>query len=167
MRSFLVPRRRALLFLLSWVVGILAGLLTAAGADESCLSVMRLAASCRVSVVLLFLTAFAPFLITAFAVSIHQYPVLLVLCFVRSFGFGCCAWLTVRAFGSAAWLIQPMLQFSDGILMAGYVLYGLWVCGHWASSPERPALVCMLLCAAVTVFDYLAVAPFLASLLAS
>lgn len=167
MRSFLVPRRRVIFFLCAWVVGVLAGILAATGMDDSSLSVMRLAAGSRVSIVSLFLTASVPFLITAVAVSIHQYPVLLAICFARSFCFGCCAWLGVRAFGSAAWLIQPMLQFSDGILMAVFLLLGLWLCSHEDANAKRPVICCILFTGAVTLFDYLAVAPFLASLLES
>ena len=167
MRSFLVSRPRELLFLSAWIVGISAGMLTAIGIDDSILPVMRLAASCRVSIVVLFLMASIPFLITAFAVFIHQYPILLIICFVRSYGFGCLAWLIVRSFGSAAWLMQPMIQFSDGILLVVYVLYGLWHCSHWERNPKRPVLVCMFITAVVTIIDYLAVSPFLVSLLVS
>ena len=167
MRSFLVSRQRVFGFLCFWIVGILAGTLAAAGTDDSVLSLMRRAAMCRVSIVGLFLTAVLPFLIAAYAVSIHKDPLLFVFCALRGFGFGYCAWLIVRAFGPAAWLVQPMLQFSDNILMAVYCFFGLWFCSGRGGNLKRWLIACILLTAAVTVFDYLAVSPFLAMLLES
>lgn len=166
MRSLLVSRQRVLCFLGFWIVGILAGMLAAAaGADESVLSLMRRAASCRVSIVALFLTAVLPFLIAAYAVMIHKDLLLFASSTLRGFGFGCCAWLVVRAFGSAAWLVQPMLQFTDNILMAVYCFFGFWFCSGRGGSLKRWVIGCIILTAAVTVFDYLAVSPFLVTLL--
>jgi hypothetical protein len=160
-----MPGRRLMFFLLSCILGLFAGIFIAARIDPSLLVVVRRASSCRVSTVGSFLTAMLTFLIAAYAVLIHNDLLLCLISFLRGFGFGCLAWLSVRAFGTAAWLVQPLLQFSDGFVLLTYILFGIWVCRRKEQKLHWAVVLCIVIAAAVSAYDYLAVSPFLASLL--
>lgn len=149
-----------------WMVGLLLGILTAAVADSSVLPLMRLSVSTRVSIVSLFASAALPFLIAAYAVMIHNFRFLFALVFCRCFFFGFWLWLGVAAFGSAAWLVQPMLHFTDWLSLPALCLFCLRRCGgvgRW----ERDLTVCMIMTAVAAVVDFIAVSPYLAALFES
>ena len=151
-------------FLCCWIVGLLLGIFFAAETGFA-VSMMRRAASCRVSIVLLFVGGALPFLIAAYAVMIERYFILFSLVLLRCFCFGYCAWTAVLSFGSAGWLVQPMLQFTDSILLAVLCFFSLRWSGGYDRHLKRDLTFCIALTAAVAVIDFSAVSPFLASLL--
>lgn len=147
-----------------WLLGLLCGTLFAVGADDSLASLMRAAASNRVSIVVLLTTAFLPFLITAYAVSINRYAIGSCLALLKGFAYSFCGCVIVRAFGSAAWLVQPMLQFTDMVTSILLCWFGIR-CFTRQCSLRRDLAVCILISAAAVVIDYLLVSPFLAALM--
>ena len=140
-----------------------AGILSAAATDESILSLMRLASSGPVSIVFLLLACVLPFLIAACAVSIEQWNILLLTVFLRFSYWGLGAGFCIRCFGSAAWLVQPMLQFTDNVALVLFCLY-CFSREERRKSVFRFALIGMAL---AVIADYCIVSPFLASLLSS
>ncbi len=151
-------------FPIIWIVGTFWGIFLAAGADQATVSMMRLSALSRVSIVWLFATAVLPFLIAAVAVLIQQSRLLYTICFVRCCLYGFFLWLTVLSFGSAAWLVQPMLQFTDNVSI---FLLCLW-CLHQFRIPSHGLRVLLVFCivsVSAAILDYLVVSPYLAMLL--
>ena len=146
------------------LLGLILGIGLAALTDLSVLAPMRPFFSARVSIVWLSVFAAFPFLIAAFAVLIKRFDLLYLLFLIRCFGYGFTAWSILRLYGSAAWLVQPMLQFSDGIGLA--VLAGVsirWCHGHrdrwfWDLS------FCLILVFLAVILDDRFVSPILAVL---
>lgn len=150
-------------FFVCWISGLAAGALFAVGADPSLLSLVRRAASCRVSTVVLLLTAIFPFLITAYAVYINRFSLLFLVAVLKSFTFSFLAGVIFRSFGSAGWLIQPMLQFSDTVLCSLYCWFCIRSCrdpGKW----KRDLIICVIFAAVTVIVDSLLVSAFLRTL---
>ncbi len=157
-------KRSVITLVLSWCGGLLAGTLFAAGADESLLSLMRRALSCRVSIVLLFLAAVLPFLITAYAVCINKYLILYAACFLKGLVFSYCAFLIFRAMGDSGWLLQPMFQFTDSVMCTVFCWFSLRCCTIGERLLKRDLMVCIFISALVVIIDFLLVSPFLGTL---
>ena len=119
-----IGHSKSLCVLLSWMLGLLFGTLIAAKIDPISFSLMRRTASSQVSIVDLFIAAAFPFLIAAYAVYINRPKVLLAVCFCKAFGFSFCAFLIIASFGTAGWLVQPLLQFTDIFLIPVFC----WFC---------------------------------------
>lgn len=106
-------RRIYLLFLaVSAVSGLRSGIYFAAK-SELLPSLMRIAVGCNVSIVGLIIVAYVPFLCCVCAISASQPWLIYLICFFRLFLHGGCATGIDLAFGSAGWLIQLLLQFTD------------------------------------------------------
>lgn len=149
----------------SWVLGILLGTLSAVNADDSLLAMMRRAADSQVSIVTLLLSAVLPFLIAAYAVFINRYAIFYAVCAGKAFAFSYCAAVIFRAFGSAGWLVQPLLQFSDTVLSILFCWFCFRRCGGDRFDGKADLAVCMIISAAVVVIDSLLVSSFLGTLI--
>ena len=165
MSSFLgAARARYSGFILSWITGLLAGTIFASQVNFNTLSLMRMVPRHSVSIVLLILVAVIPFLIAAYAVSIRKIAALFVLSFVIAATYGSVGMMVNLAFGSASWLVLPMLLFSRIIhhcLYCWFVLRCMVLTMHLGTV----LLLCVLACAIVVVIDATFVSPFLASLM--
>lgn len=148
-----------------WCLGLLTGGLLISRESELVLSWMRLAACGRVSIVGLLLGNLLPFLFSFVFLSLSMPRLLYAVCFFRALLFGFCAAGIGAGFGSAGWLVQCFLFFSDFLTMPG--LFWCWIriftrkSGDW----RRDLLVGSLAAAGVGIVDYLLVAPYLARLL--
>ena len=148
-------------FLICGLWGLTAGILSAAATDDSLLSLMRQASQRPVSIVLLLWIAVLPFLIAAYAVSIKQWNILFAAVFLRFFGWSFCAAGCLRCFGTATWLIQPMLQFTDNLSLILFCLF----C-HTQKRKRRRVIIPVIIGTTLTVIvDICIVSPFLASVL--
>lgn len=121
---------------------------------------MRLASG-PVSIVVRLLAVLLPFLISAYAVSIKQWNILLITVFLRFFTWGYFAGMCIRFFGSAAWLVQPMLQFTDNGSLILFTLY----CFRGETVSSRVFWFLVIAAAFIVITDYSIVMPILASLL--
>ena len=158
-KSFIFGRRYPA-YSFGGLLGLITGVLSAAATSDTLLSLMRQTAYGPVSIVLLLPVSVLPFLIAAYAVSIDQWNILCLTAFFRFFGWGYCAFGCVLAFGSAAWLIQPMLQFTDNLSL---ILFCFFVSSR---QRNRVHMIFLLMGIAVTVIlDSCFVSPYLASLL--
>ena len=158
-------RCKMLWVLLCWVVGLLLGTVIAARIDPSSFSLMRRTASSQVSIVDRFIAAAFPFLIAAYAVYMNRPKLLLAVCFCKAFCFSFCAFIIIASFGTAGWLVQPLLQFTDICIIPVFC----WFCVRNVSgkrkSWKKDALVCLIFAAITATADYWIVAPFLAKLI--
>lgn len=165
LRTGTLQHRAVAGFAVSWCAGLISGTLFAVGADSSLLSLMRLALSCRVSIVLLFLAALFPFLITAYAVCINRFSLLFAAAFVKALAFSYCGALVYRAVGDAGWLLQPMFQFTDTVVCVAYCWFCLRVCMHPVHSVRGELMICVTMAAIAVITDFILVSPFLGTLI--
>lgn len=153
------------LLALFWGAGLLLGVGLACQAGDSIFSLMRIAASRRVSIVGLFSSILLPFLLSAAAVYLHGASLLLPVSFLKAFSFGFCAVTVMKAFGSAGWLVCRLLLFSDCCLMP--VLFWFWLrhIRGGRRSVKMDMRLCAILIAAVGSIDYFLISPFLMSII--
>ena len=147
------------------VCGILLGQYYASCCDQTYYLLMRMAPSCRVSIVGLLSVTFLPFLISAFAVCFSHPELMLPICFCKGFLFSCCAFVVASVFGSAGWLISFMLQFSDACTLPLLCLFWIRHLSGGNDSISTDILLCAALVLIVGVFDYCVISPYLVTLL--
>ena len=148
-----------------WVLGLFLGVAYAYRADRSYFLLMRMAASGCVSIVGLFFVLFFPLLLSAFAVYFHHHQWLFPICFMKSFLFASCSCAISVAFGSAAWLVRFLLQFSD--FCAVPFLY--WFCLRnvkgYNDHSGTDFLICFVAIGLFGVIDFCMISPYLVGLI--
>ncbi len=160
MRNSFCVQTKFWAFLGCWILGLLLGILAAAQADLSVVSLMRPGVFCRVSIMLLLLWCVLPLWFTAWSVTIDKLEILYILVFCRCFYFSFFLWLEVRALGSASWLILPLSRFSDWLSLGAFCWLTISCLEGRKAAFWIPLLITVL---AVTV-DFFLVSPFLAGL---
>ncbi len=152
--------------LVTWTVGLLFGVLFSRNRDPTLASLMRQAASCRMSIVGI-LCCFLPFLLAAHAAYIGRPFLLLLVCSCKSFSFSFVAAALFRAFGTAGWLIWPMVHFTQLLTLPVFC----WFCLRWYAQKMdgifRNLGVCIGICAFIAGMDYFVVSPFVAGILSN
>ena len=162
---YIADRNRSLLMLaFSCASGLFLGLFLASFSDASFFSLMRMAVSCRVSIVGLFAVSYLPFLISAFAVFIRKPRLLYAVMFIKMLLIAFCGLSCLAAYPSAGWLVRILLQFSDLLLVPVLCWFSLrHVCG--AGNLKRDFSFCTALFVFVCSLDYCVVSPFLVMLI--
>lgn len=122
-----------LFFAACWAAGLALGAAAGLAACETYLLLMRRAALSPVSIVCRFLVPLLPFLIAAFADLFSKPRVLPALAGLKAFFFSLSACACYRSFGSAAWLVFPMLRFADVLLLPVFCLLCLNILEHGAA----------------------------------
>lgn len=150
---------------LSWITGLIVGTVIAAGTDISALSLMRQAVFGQVSIVNLFAAAAFPFLLAAYAVFIDRPKLLLPICGIKALCFAFCAYMTAASFGTAGWLVQPLVQFMDLCLIPVLCWFCIRHISGSLNSLKKDILVCATAVAAAVCMNYFVVSPFLAKLI--
>lgn len=148
-----------------WILGLIAGMLVAAGAGDSFSLMMRGVGFSAVSIPGLLLVTALPFLLTALAVFLSQPWMLLLLVFVKAFSFSFCASGIMAVYGSASWLVRFLLMFADGCTLP--LLMWLWLRHGDLSGKQvsRDLAVCTAAALALGLLEICAVSPFAAMLL--
>lgn len=109
----------------SFTSGLVCGSLTYLLAGESLIPLMRSALYAPVSIVgPLFVSVF-PILLSAYAVFLSNFVLLLPLCFVKAFLFSFASIGISQAFASAGWLIRSLLLFGSWTSLP--ILYWYWL----------------------------------------
>ena len=152
--------RKLLQLHLVWVTGLLCGGLFTLLADIPA-SLMRMPG--HLSIVGLLLIPLFPFLISASAVYLSCPRLIHVVCFFKAFCFCACAVMIRAACGSAGWLVQALLLFTDGLTTP--VLYWFWLRCLEGSDAVRSAMGCLGLFAVTAAVDLKWIAPFLNQIL--
>ena len=149
----------------SWVAGLFLGTAYGCRVDHSFLLLMRIAISSHTSIVGLARLLYIPLLLAALAVCFHYPQWLITVCFSKAFLFAACSASLYAAFGSAAWLIRIMLQFSDTCTLP--FLY--WFCMRNISDLHEKfrfdLLVCLVAATILGLFDFCVISPFLVKLI--
>lgn len=144
-----------------WMFGLLLGSLFAAGLDDSFLSLMRRFFAFPVSIVIHLILAVLPFLICTYAFMIRRHEIIFAVLFCKAFSFSFLAYSAFMTFGSAGWLMQPMLQFPDLLLMPTLI----WFCLRNTRSFMRDHFICLGAAVVAVLIHYFAVLPFVAELI--
>ena len=148
-----------------WIAGLLLGTAYGNRADQASILLMRVAASCHMSIVGLFLILCFPLLFSAFAVYIHRPHWLVVISFFKAFLFASCSAILGTVFSTAGWLVRALLQFSDICTLPLFY----WFCTRNIAGQKATTWIDLLIClAAITVlgiFDFCVISPFLVKLI--
>ena len=165
--EFFCARRKRNLWVLAsvWVLGLGSGIWAFAYAGSSLLPLMRSTLSGTVSIVSLLCVTGLPFLFSAFAVFISCHWLIFPIAFCKGFCFSFAATGLLQAFGSAGWLIRPLLCFADSVSMP--LLYWFWLsCFRTDDRLWRPrAVLAAALLLLLGSVDYCLISPFLADLI--
>lgn len=155
------------LLALCWATGMLTGMTTAASAGEFLAPLMRQSVCCSASIPGLLAAVLLPFLLSAFAVYLHEPWLLLIISAFKAFSFGFCAFGVSLAFGQSSWLVRFLFLFSDLCLVP--VLYVYWLRHiHTDAVSHRWELPgCLGMALLIGWIDYSFIAPFLVSIIES
>lgn len=147
-----------------WICGLVFGALLSEYAGVSFYSLMRGAVCGSVSIVCLASVSLLPFLFSAYAVYIHSYRFLAVLCFIKGCLFAFVSIGVWIAFESCGWLIRLLCMFSDICC-----LVPLWWC--WLACADcqlrtglRSIVIGASIAAGIISLDYFFILPFWARL---
>ncbi len=162
--SAFLRRKRVQLWLV-WLLGLSLGTVLAAYADPSCFSLMRSAASCRMSIVGLVASVLLPFLFSAYAVTISRPELVLGICACKAFSFAYCGQIARMAYGTAGWLVQPLLQFTAICTLPVFCGFCLRHIAGGKATARRDLGLCLGLAVLIAGVDYFVVSPFLAGLI--
>lgn len=149
---------------LVWAGGLLCGIFLAVKSSESFYLMMRTAAAGPVSIVSLFVTALLPFLICALAAKCGRNWVIYTLCFFKALIFSHGTLTAFSAFGSAGWLIAPMLRFCDLIVTPFFCWFSIRNLRKGEDLMKDLGL-CIAVSMAAGYIDFSFVSPFLATLI--
>lgn len=157
--------RAMVIFSISWLFGILCGVLCFSANRNSYILLMRSAAYGTVSIVGACCSIFLPFLLSAFLIRIGCLQFLPVICFVKSYSFTFVSLGLIASFPVSGWLLRYFLLFGDCVFLPVLCLY--WV--HMLSKPKQFCAVSTMLtgCVALltTLGDCYIISPYFARLI--
>lgn len=161
----ILSKIRIPLLAITWIFGLVLGIVSAYQAGHSVFRLMRMAANSHASIVSLLVSGVLPFLLSAAAVFFSARHFLFLIGFVKAFCFGCCACATMLSFGSAGWLICLLLMFSDLCDLPALIWF--WLRHLWDGAYLRfpDTVFCIGWSLLVGSVDFCLVTPFLVSLI--
>ena len=164
---FLCISRNAVTVVLSLVflAGLIYGTYLSLFVDPSVFSLMRMSASCHVSIVGFLSALLLPVAFSAFAIYISCVPLLFLVAFLKAFVFSFLSSGFLLALGDSGWLLRILFMFSD--LASLPLLCWLWmhICNNGRGSNLRCAVVVLFVICGIGYLDYYCVSPFLANLI--
>ena len=146
----------------SWILGLILGIWAARYADFD-LSGLQDSFRYYTPISILSVALF-PVLISVLVVFIERSWLLPVIGFLKAFGFAYVSSLLTRNFGSAGWLIQLLVMFSDCISLP--FLWWFW-CRLLKSAQQisfSGILPVTLVAIAIGALDFRVISPFLSTL---
>lgn len=160
----LLRRKDEPLFLaFGWFFGIVFGVsLSRYGGDISA-SLMRTALHSPASIVSLASVTLFPFLISAFAVFISQHWLLPLIAAFKGICFSSLLCAIMQAYASAAWLMYPLIAFSQVATVPLLWLFWLRYCGRERAF-SRATLAYFLAVLGIVCIDVWVISPFLAQI---
>ena len=149
----------------SWFLGHVLGIVFSIAAGDSNVSLMRMALNSHVSISGLLTAILLPFLLSAFAVYLHESWLLIPIAFAKAFIFSYIGLGVMTVYGSAGWLVRLLLMFSDCCSLP--VLFWYWI--RLLSGQRKATIpataVPVFLVILIGSFDYCIVSPFLTALI--
>lgn len=160
------PRKDPTYFLaFSWLAGLLFGMIISLGRLPATASLMRLAPTVQVSIVGLISAISLPLFLSAIAVYYSSVWLLIPIVFAKAFVYAFVSAGVLVSWGSAGWLLQLFLIFSDTLMLPVLWLFWLRACrqaGKGIFSGIIPAVSAAFLICSI---DLRFISPFLTDLL--
>lgn len=149
---------------MSWVTGLLAGLVLSSNLFAEICELVPFAIASPFSFAGIILATSIPFLLTVFVLHISKPFFLLPISLVKGILFSFNSFLFLFYYHSSGWLIRILIMFSDLITLP--ILWFLWLQSesNFGNSITGILLVLFAFVFLTCLFDYVAVAPFLAML---
>lgn len=153
-------------FVLSWILGLVFGILLFHCQLDSVSALMRAACNIRVSIVGLMTVLALPFLAIVSCLYLSVPVLVLPILFLKAVSYSFCCAAIGQAFGDAAWLVRLLLLFSDNACTALLFLFSV---RHGSGSNryifKREVLLFSVVLILTGTVDYLWVSPLLTKLL--
>ena len=157
--------RPAYILALSWVLGLVLGVIYGYQADLSSFLMMRSAASSPMTIVGLLVILYFPLFLSALAVYRNHSHLLILICFLKAFLFASCGSSLNVAFGSAVWLVRFLLQFSDLCSIPFFYWFCIRNITGQSVNTQADILICGVAMAICGIIDFCAISPFLVKLI--
>lgn len=148
-----------------WFIGMLFGIGAGRNASDFLIPTMRSAAVATVSIPGLLVASALPFLLSAYAVSISEPWLLLIISAYKAFGFSFCAFAVSLTFGQSGWLVRFLFLFSDHCLIPVLYLYWLRHISGERTFSFWEAVAVTAVAVLIGCIDYYLISPFLATLI--
>lgn len=147
----------------SWLAGLVCGCLAWLWAEDSAIPLMRSVLFAPVSIVGTLCVPVIPILISAYAVFLSNFVLLLLTCFGKAFLVSFTALGISRMYTSAGWLMQMLLLFSSWTSLP--ILYWFWLrISEHAANVWEAVFLCSLLILLGSI-HYGIISPFLVRLI--
>lgn len=144
----------------SWLLGMTWGCISCESSREISAVLIHHSVDAVPSFVGALSVVILPFLLSAFAVSICEPWLLLIISTFKAFSFSFCAWGVCLAFGQSSWLVLFLFLFSDFCLVPA--LYFYWLRSIRNGRIDRwERRICILYLSIVFAMDYWVIGPFL------
>ena len=148
-----------------WLLGLFLGAAYGLRAADGYIHLVRMAAWNRNSIVGIIIVSYIPLLLSGIAVHFKRPRFLLPICFFKAFLFTSCGSALFIAFGSAAWLVRLLLQFSD----FGTMPFFYWFCMRSIQgrndNSRADFWICSIAAAIIGLIDFCVISPFLVTLI--
>ena len=154
-----------IIFCFSWISGLICGCIIAVQVSDTYLLMMRRAVTSPVSIFGLLTVSFLPFLFITLSVYISRPKLIHCICFLKACSFMITGFSVITVFGSAGWLVQFLLQFTD---LGALALLCWFACQHLDGSKNSLGAhitLCGTCVAGLVWIEYCYVSPFLAMLI--
>ena len=156
-------RNRWLLFALCSAVGSLIGVMIAISAGNHYFLLMHMATGNHMSIVDTGLAIMLPFWVSLFLI-VHSKPWLVyVICLLQIAQYSAALYAIAISFGSAGWIVNVFLQFSDVIFIPILLLFSIFRMQNRVS--KRLIYIYIAVSVAVGLIDCCLISPYLANLI--
>lgn len=118
----------------------------------------------RVSLIWLLIFRCSPLFVCIFSHRTVRHAVLFSTIFIKALIFSFAFICLVSAFGSSAWLVSFFLFLGDGLILTAYWWIWLHLVASNFSGIKSAISLASVVIAPITFFDYVFVAPFMATL---
>ena len=163
--SALVQRKLRLLFIILFLLGIVAGAGIATQVRSS-LYVWIYSAGCSgVSFLGLAVVLLLPLLVS-FSAFYFDAPILVLpIVFLKASVFSFCSCCVLFAYGDAGWLVRLLMLFSDSVMLGVLCWYWLQHLDCKRFELKQNTILCLLVAVMIGITDYMYISPFTAMLL--
>lgn len=154
-------RGKSLVLAVSWIGGLLCGILCYSVSPGEINSLVHRAVFCSASIVGLLNATLIPFLLSILLIFLSKSWIVVAVCFAKAFLFSYVSIGCLLNLGSGGWLFRYFLLFSDCTVLP--FVYLSWLHGIASSIRLRWVVTCaILICVLVlvTFLDYRFLAPF-------
>ena len=148
------------LLIISWTFGLIFGALVARNSVHLPMMICSIATQAP-SLLHLLIVALLPFLFTALAVYLSKPWLIVPIALLKAFCFAFCTFGVVLAFGSAGWLVQLFLLFTDTCVIPILIFSWLRYLSHTERSMRGLLIVCSVAAFSIAMVDYFVISPFL------